>query len=274
MTSCTIRVMLAMFFAALVQIVHSTNATNRGSYNIRAHEALSEAAKIGAMDNLNIRGDLQNKDGLEALFIAAAKGDQREIERLIQEGVDVNGQKKNGWKTGWTALFYAAASGRDNSAVIELLLKHKANINAKDVNGRTALLAAMEPHDTRANIKALIDGGADVSVQDFGGDTPLIEAAGLGDAVVVKMLLEKGANPDAKQNQGRTALMTAAALSHAEVVKALLDGGADPHKIDNEGNTALALLERVIKEDRENNIGQNKYVRNNRAAIVRMLAKK
>jgi ankyrin repeat protein len=273
-TDYVIRIVSAIFFAGLMQIAHSITTTHQSSYNLQAHWVLSEAANVGVMNHLGAKGEMQDKNRLEALFIAASRGDLREIERLIQEGVDVNGKNKNGFQTGWTALFYAAASGRDNSAVIKLLVKHKVDINAKDINGRTALLAAMEPHDTHANIKALIDSGVDVNVQDFGGDTPLIEAAGLGSAVVVKMLLEKGANPNVKQRRGRTALMIAADLSHADVVKALLDSGADPHIRDNEGDTALALLERVIKENRDNNIRPNKYVRNSRAAIIRMLTKK
>lgn len=265
----------AIFIACSMQILHSTTTTHQDSCNLQACGASCKAAKRDTMNDLDTKQSLQDKNSLEALFIAATRGDQREIERLIQEGVDINGKNKNAWNEqhGWTALFYAAASGRNNSVVIKLLLNHKLNVNEKDANGRTALLAAMEPHDTRANIRALVDGGADVNVQDFGGNTPLIEAAGLGDAVVVKMLLEKGANPNAKQRQGRTALVIAAALSHAEVVKVLLDGGADPDIRDNEGNTALTLLGQAIKEDQDGNIHPNKYVRGSRVAIIRLLTK-
>ncbi len=97
----------------------------------------------------------------EALWSAAGAGDIKTVEALIRGGADVHAAQE---ETGWTALHHAASGGSGN--MIRLLLKHGANLNAKDSDGETPLYRAvhcyiMEEAQNRAStVYALLDAGA------------------------------------------------------------------------------------------------------------------
>ena len=86
----------------------------------------------------------------------------------------------------------------------------------------------------RAIAVELIEAGVDpnmVLAGDMGRDCLLREAAGGGDADIVRLLLDRGATPDgAPPGRGHlTPLMRAVYLGHADVVKVLLRARADPN---------------------------------------------
>ncbi len=70
------------------------------------------------------------------------------------------------------ALLQAAQFGRTETVAV--LLKHGADVAARDGEGRTALHVAVERHHTEA-AKLLIDHGADLNARDEQGRTPLSE---------------------------------------------------------------------------------------------------
>ena len=83
---------------------------------------------------------------------------------LIDEGVDVGVQDKDGW----TALHYAALEGCIDIA--KILIEKGADVGVQDKNGTTALHgAARREHADVAKI--LIENGADVNVKDNNGRT-------------------------------------------------------------------------------------------------------
>jgi len=89
------------------------------------------------------------------------------------------------------------------------------------------------------NVKLLLESGADVNTRDTNGDTPLIAAAFMGFNETIKLLLEKGAEVNAKNNLGSTALMEAATMNKPEAVEILLKSGADTKATNIAGLTAL-----------------------------------
>lgn len=74
----------------------------------------------------------------EALVEAAAKGNIREVERLIGAGVDLDTRDR----TGRTPLM--AATQKGHLDLVKLLLDKGAQINAKDKSGETALSLARQ----------------------------------------------------------------------------------------------------------------------------------
>jgi hypothetical protein len=88
-----------------------------------------------------------------------------------------------------------------------------------------------------ASIQALLDQGVDINARDINGCTALILASGNGRLDVVQALLAKGPDINAKCGE-RTALIVAAWFGHREVVRVLLDKGADVNAKDHNG-TAL-----------------------------------
>ncbi len=56
----------------------------------------------------------------------------------------------------------------------------------------------------------LIENGADVNVKDNNGETPLMAASAFSNCRVIKLLIEKGADVNAKDNGGWSALIYAA----------------------------------------------------------------
>ncbi len=69
---------------------------------------------------------------------------------------------------GYTPL-HAAVTARDEE-MIKLLLKHKANVNARDAYGNTPLFRAS--HLDQGNIKLLIAAGADPHIKNRSGISP------------------------------------------------------------------------------------------------------
>jgi len=109
-------------------------------------------------------------DRAVTLLKAAGQGDVPTLQRLLDEGMDVDTRGKDGW----TPLMLAAGAGQQPA--VELLLARGADVKAHDVPGATALSrAAGGGH--RAIVELLIAKGADVNADAVSGWTPLMTAA-------------------------------------------------------------------------------------------------
>ena len=118
------------------------------------------------------------------------------------------------------------------------LLQAKANVNATDADGSTALLWASYHNDVEA-ADLLIRAGANVNAASDLGATPLWAASQNGGVAIVRKLLAAGANPDAALPSGETPVMVAARSGYPEVVEALIEKGADLNVHGSRGQTAL-----------------------------------
>ena len=181
-----------------------------------------------------------NEFGATPLYAAAAYPDPAMAEKLLAAGADPNAALMSGE----TPLM--EASRRGNLATVRVLLSKNANPNARESNGgQNALMWAVSQRQS-AVVEELIKHGADVQTGSKTGFTPLMFAAQQGDADSAGILLRAGAKPnDAQPKTGLTPLMIASAMANAKVVDVLLDNGADPNLADANGYTSL---HRVVRD--------------------------
>jgi ankyrin repeat protein len=100
----------------------------------------------------------------------------------------------------------AALDGQTET--VKALLQKGADMNARNLEGRTALMFAVINLRT-ASVKTLLQFGADVNVQAHCGCTPLMLAACSGDVGITKALLNGGADARKICWPGKTALVVA-----------------------------------------------------------------
>ena len=124
-----------------------------------------------------------------------------------------------------------------NKEAVRSLLQKKADVNAAQIDGTTALHWAVRADDLET-ADLLIRAGAHVSVANREGVTPLQLAATNGNAAMIGKLIKAGANPNASLSKfGDTALMLAARTGKTDAVKVLLDNGAQVNAIETWGGT-------------------------------------
>jgi uncharacterized protein len=152
---------------------------------------------------------------------AAMKGDRAAVQSLLQQKADVNAPQADGA----TAIQWAAY--RDDLEFADLLIAAQANVKTPNREGATPLYLA-SVHGSPAMIGKLLQAGADPNEQGPEGETPLMLAARTGNLDAMKVLLEHHADVNAKDKlRGTTALMWATEQSHPEAVKFLLAHGAN-----------------------------------------------
>jgi len=153
---------------------------------------------------------------------AAMRSDLVTLRALLQQKADVNARQVDGA----TALHWAVF--RDNLDAARLLISAGANVDAMNRDGITPLHMASLYGNT-AMIQTLLNAGADAKQKGPQGETMLMHAARNGNPDAIKLLLAAGADVNAKEPaRNTTALMWAVEQKHPAAVKALLDGGADP----------------------------------------------
>jgi ankyrin repeat protein len=153
---------------------------------------------------------------------AAMNADTAAVRRLLTQKADVNAPQIDGA----TALQWAVY--HDNLELVDTLLRAKANVKVANRVGMTPLaMAAL--YGNPAMIDRLLKAGADAKELGPNGETMVMFAARNGNPQAVKLLVEAGADVNVRERlRGTTALMWAAEQRHPEAVKVLLGAGADP----------------------------------------------
>lgn len=141
-------------------------------------------------------------------------------------------------------LHQLAAS--NDAPAIRLLIAKGTDIDARDQQGRTALLVATHANNIEA-ARVLIDAGADVNAKDAIEDSPYLYAGARGHLEILRMTLAHGADLKSTNRYGGTALIPAAERGHVDTVRTLIEAGVDVDHINNLKWTAL--LEAIILGD-------------------------
>jgi len=134
----------------------------------------------------------------------------------------------------------ADAAQRKDIAALRALAAKRADVNAPQADGTTALHWAAHWNDVEAERLSLRAGAKAATTNRFGA-SPLSEAATSGNADLIKMFLDAGADAKAPSTpDGETVLMSAARSGNAAAVRLLLDRGADVNARERyKGQTAL-----------------------------------
>ncbi|MCR5347645.1 MAG: ankyrin repeat domain-containing protein [Fretibacterium sp.] len=203
-------------------------------------EGLKALASVGA--DLNY----QSRQGMTALMVAAASGNGAAVKELLALSADVSLRDEGGM----TALAHAVQAQRDNTEVMERLIRAGAETDTRAEREMTPLMNAAL-RDCDWGVKVLLAAGADPAARDFIGWTPLHFAARATPPLGLTPETEEGAecmalliaavkgSVDLPDDGGTTPLMVAAASDNAPAVRLLLKAGADPLKSDRTGRDAL-----------------------------------
>lgn len=178
---------------------------------------------------------------------AAMAGNKAAFESLLKQKAEVNAAQGDGM----TALHWAAY--RDDLQMVKALLASGADVKAATRDGAITPLFLACANGDAAMIAEMLKAGADAKSVKANGTTALMMAAEAGNPDAVRVLVEHGADVAAKESvHGQTALMFAAAQNRDAVVRYLLAHGADPNVA-----TAVKKLERV-RFDQDGNIVEDK----------------
>eukprot|EP00945_MAST-04E_sp_MAST-4E-sp1_P003559 g3559.t1 len=146
-----------------------------------------------------------------------------------------------------------------NTRKMASLLKDAgADLNCRDVEGRTPLIFSISENKKLSYIRWLISNGANVTLlsanTEFCGPQAgaLHVAASLGKIEETQMIISAGADTNSRDGSGWTPLFYAVARSlpsNVDVVKTLIDGHARVNITDSEGVTPLLLSVMQKTED-------------------------
>ncbi len=163
------------FFVAVVRDdpVNLRRAVEQGAdlNGLSPHQetALTMALRLGSqrviralMSDRRLNVNRANGAGETPLMLAALKGQQEWVRRLLLRGAYVN-------HPGWTPLHYAASHPSEIALpMVQMLLDQHAYIDAESPNGTTPLMMAAQ-YGTESVVITLLDAGADASLRNEQG---------------------------------------------------------------------------------------------------------
>jgi hemoglobin len=139
---------------------------------------------------------------------------------------------------------------------VQMLLNFHADVTSKDLLGHDALYHAVTASAPRSEtegrdvVELLIKHGANVNGQSGPGkSTPLHMAARRGHVIIGECLLAAGANIEMRDSKGETPLRRAVNCGQIGMVRLLMAHGANAYSRDRKGQTVLSSARREdIKE--------------------------
>ncbi|XP_033229195.1 serine/threonine-protein phosphatase 6 regulatory ankyrin repeat subunit B-like [Belonocnema kinseyi] len=243
----------------MLKLLLKYNADPRAQGPSAIETPLFFAAEVGICEIVDIISEISSnrtgewQEGYFSLFVAAYHGHEDVVKKLLEKGVDPNANIRNYL----TPLQAAAQQGHVN--IVEILLKHQAEVNPKSIAGNdrfsTPLIAAFLSRN-EATIEIILNQGADVNAKvvsnpvelkseaecllTYGyysfsavlsdklkvGYTPLHFAAESGKLRFVEMIIKRGADVNAKTQNNLMPLSVAVRMQHEDLVSYLLEAGA------------------------------------------------
>jgi ankyrin repeat protein len=159
---------------------------------------------------------------------AAMRGDRVAVRTAVARKADVNAPQTDGS----TALHWAVE--RDDLEMADLLIRAGAHVTSSTREGVTPLqLAAI--NGSAAMLRRLLKAGVDPNTPvTTTGDTALMMASRTGTVDAIRVLVEAGAHVNAQETWGGTTpLMWAVSENHADAVRTLIAAGADVNARSN-----------------------------------------
>ena len=190
---------------------------------------------IKSKADLNIQGKYRRTALREACLLQNAEL----VETLLKNGANPNIQDSN--KN--TPLIISCLNPGNqpfNPTIPPLLLAYGADPNARQIFGRTALMAACL-YCSEADVEALLRAGADANIEDDEENTALSFTIYKLNVKIANLLVAYGADPNQQDKNKSTLIMRASFSGKIDTVKLLLSIKADPNLTEVDGLTALML---------------------------------
>ena len=179
--------------------------------------------------------DLQMTDnsGFSPFLWAVVAGQEGATTALLSLDVDVNEFSADGK----SALAWAANLEWFSTA--KLLLEHQNSVFATKIKQTPLPLEEAAASGNLSIVQLLVKHGADLNHRDRDGWSPIHWAAEEGHLEIVRLLLDYGANSNAVSSYGTSPLHCAANGGHVSIVSLLLERVSDPLKTTCHGWTPL-----------------------------------
>jgi ankyrin repeat protein len=237
--------------------------------------------------------EIRTMEGATPLILAAERGNQPILERLIDAGAQPDAKRLGYYAS--TALMEAAV--KNDTLTAAMLLRSGADIRLRDTFGDPAInWGAYYGH--RAYVALLLDNGADWNTESKHGNAldiatkewnlevcrlfigrgagqklpapaeALVRAVWDDDINACYRLLGEGVSPDQKDELGMPLLIWAAALGYDSLLNVLLEDGADVNATNRTGQSALAaaarfghmdILQALLEKKADPNLAGSRY---------------
>ena len=182
---------------------------------------------------LNFRRPEMWEKGIDPPLLGSVDQEQYTmVQTILDHGADINAKDPLGMTAALRAIKH------QNSAILYLLLDRGANIDAQSNRGESLLHKAAR-HMRVDIFQSLLDRGADVHVLTKRRESVVHFTATHPAATLLNSLIEHGAPFDLQNEKGFTPLMIAAARGELETSKALIKHGASLNARDIKGRTPL-----------------------------------
>ncbi|KAK3251628.1 hypothetical protein CYMTET_39030 [Cymbomonas tetramitiformis] len=211
---------------------HKKDAFGNTPMNDALRHKQHEAALLIRTHSPGTKLELNDIDAAIRLCDAAHKADIEQIERMVENGVDVNVADYDSR----TAMHLAASEGHAN--VVVRLLELGANVNPRDRFEGSPLDDAIR-HNHRKTQAVLVKNNGRISGMDAA--CTLCQAAADGDMAKLKVLFKCGVDMNAADYDNRTALHLAASNGQNTVLNFLLKikPALNVNPVDRLGGTPL-----------------------------------
>ncbi|MCK5519804.1 MAG: ankyrin repeat domain-containing protein [Candidatus Marinimicrobia bacterium] len=209
-----------------------------GGTNVKENRPWTQDEQIDMMKIFFKHGasaNIRNKKGLSAIDIAISEGNYSLVEFLIRKGAEIQCKTKKGYPLLFDKNIYEYPN------MVKHLLARGCNVNEK-YKGFTPLINASNYGKTDI-IELLLKHGADINAKTKTGLSSILNAAQSSSIETVRLLIEHGANINDQENSGVTPLINAIANIDFDIAEYLIKKGADPLLSDSKGRSAVSLLE-------------------------------
>jgi len=181
--------------AAAVTLASPAAAQFSDSYNflkaVRDRD-VNAAIEMADKPGTTVVNTRDNDTGESAVHIVTRRADLGWLGLLYQKGANLNAKDRDG-----NTPLILAAIGRWNEGTATLI-RLKAQVNAQNRLGETALLKAVQARDLGLT-KALVDAGANPDIADNSGTSPRIAAANdTRAAAIAKLFQDMPAKPSGR----------------------------------------------------------------------------
>lgn len=177
-----------------------------------------------------------NAQGETPLLIAAAKGNEQNVNVLIENNANINATDRAG-----NGLIHKAAF-IGNIRIIDLGIKHGLNIDSENRRKETAL-SILAARAQWSQVRILLNQGANPNVLIPDQNTTVALHLLTNPEIGLSGLIDKSKiDPNIKSEQGVTLLFTALSNVDYENIKLLIELGADPNETNAPNYPVIPLL--------------------------------